>query len=52
MDFARFYQDEWVPHMYDSGKLHGQIRLVIGALSVLFTANLTLIGLVIGQMAL
>lgn len=51
MDFATWYAAEWVDHMYASGKLHGQIKLILGAIGGLFLANMTLLGLIIGRMA-
>jgi len=42
--FEEWYKDEWIEHIRDAGSIKGQLKLLIGMVSVLVTSNIVLVG--------
>jgi len=49
MDFDKWYHNEWVPHIIDSGGIKAQIKLLTWMVGALLAANIALIGYLVTQ---
>jgi len=44
MEFERWYHDEWIDHIRDSGSIKAQLKLLTWMVGALLTGNIALIG--------